>query len=334
MGNDGSSGDELWRSDGTPSGTYMVADIIPGWGGVFSASYTPIPQLLTVGNRLFFRGHNETNGIELWTSDGTAAGTMQVKDVAPGTESGILTVGHVLASMGNTVYFIANDGVHGTELWRSDGTDAGTMLVKDIYPGNGSGVSYFGLTVYRDNLYFAANDGVSGYELWRSDGTETGTVRVKDIHFGSGGSVPYLGSFYSYAPLYSSVFTEALYFTALDDVHGRELWRTDGTEAGTYMVADIATVKTSASNPSEIVTISGVHYFTAFDGFRTDLWRSDGTGNGTYRVKEISPGVVGGLIAVGNTLYFHADDEVHGAELWKSDGTENGTVLVKDTAVP
>ena len=96
---------------------------------------------------------------------------------------------YYLTAVGNTLYFVANDGTYGYELWKSDGTAAGTVMVKDIYSGSSSSSPYY-LTAVGNTLYFRANDGTNGYELWKSDGTASGTVMVKDIYNGSGGSNP------------------------------------------------------------------------------------------------------------------------------------------------
>jgi ELWxxDGT repeat protein len=87
------------------------------------------------------------------------------------------------------LYFAANDGVNGEELWRSNGTAAGTSLVKDIRPGAFGSVPRE-LTVSAGSLYFTANDGTAGVELWKTDGTAAGTVIVKDIYAGFTGSNP------------------------------------------------------------------------------------------------------------------------------------------------
>jgi ELWxxDGT repeat protein len=90
-----------------------------------------------------------------------------------------------LAGVGGTLFFTARDGTHGRELWKSDGTETGTALVKDIRPGIGN--AYSGpqsLTRVDETLFLAADDGVHGSELWRSDGTEAGTVMVRDIDVG------------------------------------------------------------------------------------------------------------------------------------------------------
>ncbi|MBR9970881.1 ELWxxDGT repeat protein [Magnetospirillum sulfuroxidans] len=83
------------------------------------------------------------------------------------------------------MYFSASGDTGGTELWKSDGTAVGTVMVKDICPGSlGSNPTY--LLNINGTLYFAASDGTNGRELWKSDGTAVGTVMVKDIYVGGG----------------------------------------------------------------------------------------------------------------------------------------------------
>jgi ELWxxDGT repeat protein len=123
---DGVHGAELWKSDGTPGGTVMVKDISPDRTGSHPA------HLTAVGNRLFFAANDGTHGTELWTSDGTAAGTRMVEEINPGLAPSLRSYGTELLDGGAVLYFTADDGVHGPELWRSDGTAAGTWMVKDI----------------------------------------------------------------------------------------------------------------------------------------------------------------------------------------------------------
>src|SRR6516165_7035797 len=105
-----------------------------------------------------------------------------LRDIFPGASSSIkvTTVPQSIPTVNGIVYFPADDGVHGLELWRSDGTSAGTTMVKDINPGSGNSFPT-SLTNFNGTLFFAANDGVHGKELWRSNGTAVGTVLVKKI---------------------------------------------------------------------------------------------------------------------------------------------------------
>ncbi|CAI8288952.1 MAG: Uncharacterised protein [Euryarchaeota archaeon UBA443] len=85
-----------------------------------------------------------------------------VKDIQSGSNSGSPSE---LTAVGNTLYFSANDGTNGDELWKSDGTATGTVMVKDISSGSGYS-SPSSLTVVGNTLYFQAIDGNNGYELW------------------------------------------------------------------------------------------------------------------------------------------------------------------------
>jgi ELWxxDGT repeat protein len=262
---DGTAGGSgLWKSDGTAAGTVRVK-------GVGATNLT------NVNGTLFFTGYDKNNGGELWTSDGTAKGTKMVKDIYPGSTTFTIPppyYGHGgptrikipnssnptnLVNVNGTLYFVAND-VGGLELWKSDGTSKGTVLVSGINLGSGNRYTV-DLTNVNGTLFFSGSGG-SGRELWTSDGTAAGTMMVKDINPGSAGSYP-------------SNLTDAngtLYFVADDGTHGPELWKSDGTAAGTTLVKDI-NPGNSGSYPA-VLTLSGGHlFFTADDGVHgTELW--------------------------------------------------------------
>ena len=120
---------------------------------------------------------------------------------------------HGLTAVGSTLYFSADDGTRGSELWKSDGTAAGTVLVKDIYAGAPDS-SPNSLANMNGTLLFAANDGVSGRELWKSRGTATTTVLVQNIASGAGDS----------APAGFTIMGTDVFFSASDDTTGTELW--------------------------------------------------------------------------------------------------------------
>jgi ELWxxDGT repeat protein len=136
---------------------------------------------------------------------------MLVKEICPGNNP-LWSGPTSLTAVNDILFFTADDGTHGTELWKSDGTAGGTAMVKDIWTGSGS--SNLGqLTRAHGALYFAASDGIWGRELWRSDGTDA--VMVHDINPGAGHSDP--GSI--------AEVNGSLLFGANDGVHGTELWR-------------------------------------------------------------------------------------------------------------
>src|SRR5690242_1585476 len=201
----------------------LVSDINPGAG---SSS----PDFFThVNGTLFFVADDGTHGLELWRSDGTAAGTTLVKDIDPNPQEGSGIGGPGSAGVGGlvnvngTVFFAASDGTNGVELWKSDGTDAGTSMVKDIAAGSSTPLH---LTNVGGTLFFTADDGTHGRELWKSDGTAAGTTMVDDINPGAAGSNP--------VELVDMGGT--VYFHADDGVHIDALWRSDGTAGGTTLV--------------------------------------------------------------------------------------------------
>jgi ELWxxDGT repeat protein len=124
-----STGKELWVTDGTDAGTQIVKDIKPG-----TASSSP-RSLLLFNNALYFFASTSAEGVELWKSDGTNEGTVMVKDINPGAGNGYDNTNTSFFSSGAILYFNANDGTHGTELWKTDGSNIGTVMIKDINPG-------------------------------------------------------------------------------------------------------------------------------------------------------------------------------------------------------
>jgi ELWxxDGT repeat protein len=218
------------------------------------------------------------------------------------------------ALFAGVTYFRARDEANGFELWRTDGTAAGTRLVEDLVPGPDSS-SPRAFTVAGDRLFF-----VAAGTLWKTDGTSAGTVRVQ----------PGLRD-----PLDLVALDGILYFTVDQPGFGRELWRTDGTTDGTSMVKDILPGPVGAY-PWFTVAFQGALYFGAIGPEGDEVWTSDGTEAGTVLVRDLVPGPAGSdplhLTVAGGLLFFTADDDVNGREVWKTDGTGAGTVMVLDIA--
>lgn len=256
-----------------------------------------------------------------------------VSDINPGSSG---SFPDPIAAFNGALYFGADDGIHGQELWKSDGTEQGTALLADINPGP-AGSSPYQLTVVNSVLFFGARDAVHGTQLWRTDGTGAGTTMVTEIAPG-----PLGGEAFDLTYLDGT-----LYFVGNDRVHGRELWKSDGSAAGTTMVKDIKPGP-GRSLDATLTAVGGALFFSADDGVHGfELWTSDGTEAGTVLVKDIRPGVFsnqGGRpadsditeIVDGNgTAFFSARDGTYGGdqaqgelELWESDGTDSGTTKI------
>jgi uncharacterized delta-60 repeat protein len=288
-----------------------------------------------------FSAFNPTTGQEPWITDGTAAGTRLLKDIFVGTGSsdpdGAFPFDFTPLGNGKFV-FGANDSVNGWEPWITDGTTAGTHMIKNIWQFNGwSGAADF--TPLGDGRFvFKAASFEAGLEAWISDGTEAGTFLLKDIIPGTG-----WGGSTSFTTLGDGRFI----FGANNQTNGYELWVSNGTEAGTQMLKDIW-LGSGWSNPNWTGGNSGDQFkfvplgdgrfvFGANDGSTGwEPWITDGSAAGTYRLKDIY--TTGGgwsdatnFTPLGNGKFvFGANSPSFGYEVWISDGTEPGTQMLKD----
>ncbi|MFO1053352.1 MAG: ELWxxDGT repeat protein [Planctomycetota bacterium] len=308
---DGVHGYELWRSDGSESGTRLVADINPAIGGT-------LPQLqVAIDENLYFGADDGVHGYELWRA--SPAGAEMVVDVSPGSVSGL---GGPLCAIGARMFFAGNDGQSGAELWVTTGTSASTSRIVDLRPGLGSS-SPRALTNVSGALYFFADAvGASTLELWRSDGTASGTVMVRD--FASG---PQLGVLRMVA-----LGRIALFLAGPTTAY--ELWRSDGTAAGTFKLADLGAGVFGV--PPDLAVWNGRAWFEADDGVHgRELWVTDGTLPGTALFADIAAGAAGSdievLTAGVDRLWFFAVD-ARGVAAWCSDGTLAGTQRLIDLA--
>jgi ELWxxDGT repeat protein len=257
------------------------------------------------------------NDIELWSTDGTAAGTAIVKNIRTSGSAKPQS----FVKIKNTYFFVADDGVHGRELWKTQGTAGSTVLVKDIKTkGNGHSDPHNLLDV-NGTLFFAAKDGINGIELWKSDGTTLGTTMVKNIN-SKGHS----------KPKNLIDINGVLYFSADNGKKGRELWKSDGTANGTLQVNDINS--RGSSNPQYLTNVNGILYFSADDGgtygIGRELWYYDTTisdvasGYTNRGYFDIFNGIESSnpshLFNYNGLLVFSADGGRYGYELWRIDG--------------
>ncbi len=329
----------------------MVKDIVTGPG---SSNGEYNYNMVSSGSYLLFTANTAAEGLELWKSDGTTAGTAILKNINTGADS---SSPNNFFLLGSTVLFMAKDATHGEELWKTDGTAAGTVLVKDINTGLPASTSielfpgfafpiFQGFHLFNNKAYFRALDGVSSGEVWGTDGTAGGTVLVKDIVPGAVFPPPSIF-------LFNAVnLPNKFMFSVSDGATTSELWQSDGTPAGTILFKAFSFV--NSDFPSILTNYqydinTGILTYPLFQGNKffftastdtegRELWISDGTLANTRIVKDINAGTENSTdytsyAFTADTLYFSADDGIKGNELWKTDGTAANTVLKADINV-
>lgn len=358
------TGVELWVSDGTTDGTIMLKDINEGDQSSMASS----SGYKIYNDNFYFFANNGVVGNELWKSDGTSDGTILVKDIYEGSSydsGGNFMQGGVL---NGKLLFLANDGLHGTELWQTDGTAQGTTIFYEIVEGQNSSFGYYSQLIFSNSkAFFYVTDTSQNRGLWASDGTISGTKFLKDTSVGN----------LTFDQLGESIY----FFGDSDSGYEKILWKSDGTVQGTQVVSQKATGTNISSHENDIIILDNSVFFAAeTERNGIELWVSDGSNEGTSLFYDLnsSYGVGPSLFtAVGNQLFFRgneygynglctsdgtiegtkyldinfdgqsidedsefidfngklvvsANDGIHGYELWISDGTQEGTKMIKD----
>ncbi|QHT70897.1 T9SS type A sorting domain-containing protein [Rhodocytophaga rosea] len=349
----GKEGGILWKSDGTAAGTVRLK--------------TVAAHRLTVVNGTLYFTANETNtGYELWKSNGTPEGTIKIKEVPlqiPDYYEGYHRMPIQLITTNNLLYFTSNNGLHEYELWRTDGTPAGTIKVTSVGLITYDTAIATNFTSVGDVLYFDALGGIRKTDgtpegtvvlinaqsdpyyqsielleqangtvylnngqngLWKTDGTAAGTLPVYKWPYGT--------IILTNIPFEkASIGIENTFYFLTVTIkqyplpEDYALWKSDGTEAGTVKLKEFKSLIAS------ITTVGSRLYFTAIEGGNgEELWTSDGTTAGTIKLKSINSYLGSASPTAGNgTLFFRVHNDFPD-DIWKSDGTEAGTVLVKD----
>ena len=289
----------------------LVIDTYAGATGSRVRRLTP-----AFGGSLLFNAQSAT-GWGLYRTWGN--GQVQLLQTLPAADEHLLECS---TPQGSRVYFIARDATYGQELHCTDGTPAGTRMIKDIRPG-ALGAAFGLFTRFGERMIFWCSDYQVGSEPYITDGTAAGTFRLKDINPGRGHGTP--RDF--------TVAGDYALFVATDGTTGLELYVTDGTQAGTSLLKDIS--PTTSGYPKNLTRLGDKVLFSAYTAATgRELWVSDGTSAGTQLLRDIFPGTSdshpGQFVEMGGKLYFGAIDGSHGHELWETDGTANGTKMVVD----
>lgn len=323
---DGVNGRELWRSDGTAGGTTLFFEFEPG-------PSSSSPTALTFGGLLYLFPTTSAEGREPWISDGTVAGTQILKDVWPGPTSGTssnhsgTTSNHgAMSEALGRLWFPANDGVHGMEIWTTDGTPAGTQMFADLHPAGFANPPTRPFEITPSLGLLTVYQTATGNELWRTDGTPLGTTMVLDLAPG-----PASGTFVIIGPLANGAL-----LAGITANQGREPWFTDGTAAGTFQLADLNPGNADGMDWLRTRILSPTRAVGMGESPATgrEVWATDGTVAGTGFI-ELNPGPAGGVndsfITVTNgRLFFYGAEPATSLEIAVSDGSVAGTYVVRD----
>ncbi len=302
----------LWCSDGTTPGTIRVASVQEAPDSDSRVVATPSHLFYTTGE----------TGEDLWVTDGTPAGSRRLADFepiycSPPPRSCETPDVNSMIADGDAVYFVTHRQGHGAEIWRSDGTEAGTRPLIEL-PG------FIGYPPRRLGNRWIFSAAVSGqpFTLWTAD---EGFSAAAPITVCDGGECPAFESFFSESS------TAPQLFLGEDAAHGLELWATDGTGPGTRRLADACPGPCPGLRPvfgptAWLGASAGRTWFRAYpspealDETGDELWVTDGTPAGTRRAAGHVAGSGAGFL--GGLAYFGASHLKRPAsELWSTDGS-------------
>jgi ELWxxDGT repeat protein len=320
--NDGNNYD-LWKTNGTSSGTMPVQT------SGFARGANNINNYMTpTSTKVFFAAYdvdsngNSPHGYEIWSSDGTNANTAMITDINTTTYN---SNPRSLVAVGSEIFFTADtySPVNGAFLWQSDGTAANTVPVQtsaNVVPTNENNYIAVG-----SSLFFTAyNANQSSYDLWT---TGTGLDSAVDIKAGSTNFSNTFDS--SNANAFAAIGSE-LYFGAYDQTNAKyALWKSDGTTAGTKVVADLDPSYALA----ELTVVNGNLFFDQYDSTNAEYALYEYNGSTVSKVQDITTNGNGllELTAEGSNVFFEAYDSVTNEwALWTSNGTTT-TNLVEAT---
>lgn len=330
---DGTNGKEPWVSDGTTSGTKMLKNIHSNITdtdfGLINSTF-----ISADANKAFFVANDGTTGDELWVTDGTTVGTKFVKDINSGSQGSQIQVAP--SAMGTNMkdgklYFFAINGaggftINGKEPWVSDGTNAGTFMLKDINPGfNGSSelanVKHF--VEYKGKMYFFSigTSQIPG-GLFETDGTQEGTKLVFST------TIYRIDEFI--------VHNDLLYFI---HSNGPSLYTTDGTTDGTKLLTTIPDAQLNNLGTCQMTVVNNTLFLRAVSkSLGSELFKLNES-NQIVNIKDIWTGIQNGvsgnifqdrkvLQVYDNKIWFLGSNgsSAGALQLWNSDGTSAGTI--------
>lgn len=320
---------KLCVTDGTNAGTVSLADLT----GSTIKVIIPAQDFVYVITNVASFSPSFSSIDYIWKSDGTASGTLLVKTMPAVTSFSTTNawtsdrdVKRNFSVIGNTMFFGAYDAINGLELWKTDGSTLGTVLVKDIKAGAGSSNPYAFCKIGGEVFFTCTQTGLER-KLWKTDGTDAGTVQI-----------PVAEPFFILDNVVGMVNNKMIFY-AHNTVDGYEPYVSDGTAAGTFMLANI-----NPSGNSWITQSQNAHlrfnskycFFIATNGAANAIWRTDGTSAGTIQLTSNAQAAFSGVSGGSYTdvdetgfwmIEYNSIGSGNNEKLYRSDGTIAGTYL-------
>ena len=273
----GGEGRELWVSDGNGNATHLLKDIFPGRSSGIRTSFRESHVIL--GGELFFLAHDGENGNQIWSTKGTEQTTRRVTNLS-GLNASALTL------VGNQIFFLVKQGDM-LQVWKSDGTAQGTVLVKDGLPA-WSQASFEGTANGLFFFTFVSKGASVDPKLWRSDGSASGTFPVTREMDGNGAGRGYTSDFTQYIEFNDELYLVVRSHTLFSYPTSVGIIKTDGSVANTVPVKAVHDGSTRLVDYADVIEVNSKLYFSFFeaDYNRLFIWESDGTSAGTKKVYD------------------------------------------------
>ncbi len=361
--NNGNDGVEPWISDGTTSGTQQLADLRFGSDGSFPTFRG------SLGAMALFNAFEDSTGSELW-SVSAFPGVPSVFDIRPGPPSSSpswlgIVGGKVLVNASDAsgereiwwvnsnvgpVLYVDINGAQGSsnpQALTPTGSNSALLVSRPVTPpsitgrphrlvddtateilGSGNVRLTFSNGFWPVGggwLFMATAEGVAdGIEPWiLLDGSDV-AQQVRDIDPGN-------GSGYDSSGFTGDAIGSVVYFAGRTEDEGVEPWRSDGTNAGTFRIADIAP-GAADSDPVKFVEFDGHVYFGGQSPSGPQLWRVSGSNAELVATLSNDPNGAAPRpwLVFDNHLIFRAETPQHGFEWWAADGSIGGVALIGD----
>ena len=230
---------------------------------------------------------DEAHGYEPWIVDIENNEARMVKDMHTG--SGDTIIKNLFVTISGITYFFADDGLNGYGLWKTDGSEEGTILVKNYH----NTMTPYQIFDFKGKVHFIVYSKESGNQLWASDGTSEGSICITaDANIGVS-SATVVGD---------TIYLDAGKIDKRGQYFNNQLWKTDGTTAGIKKITDF-----EGYGADNLVNVNGRLYFRFFtrNPKRKHLYTTDGTAEGTISFPNTSLGYRVPLIPFKDKLFVH-----------------------------